>query len=252
MILDFSPRAIALDHLLRNLDDLGAPRGLDDLRAKYQRLREVGQVTPPRELALAAMEAGRDPWTDPEVVRAVVAVMARPNLDDLEQAEHAATMELYRSEAPAILAGWTKRFDEAARLVSEAVERNVDLDGDAREILNRGGDTAAVFVAARQAQDEMLRIMRGFRSLSTIVGVDPTDLADAYILADLPPEQWFERHRAQRSGREAASPTELAREGHRLRLPTFEDVKSMRALAHTAEAERKAGMHQRAVARVFG
>lgn len=113
--------------------------------------------TSPDELASVVVDAilaDRDPATDPQVVRALVANhLVTDDLNKMESIVTSRFFDAYRAAAKPLIEQWRTVFNESAKTIELELKvlGRVNLANDADVILNRGGDIAEHFIAARDA-----------------------------------------------------------------------------------------------------
>ena len=192
------------------------------------------------EAVFAALDAGRDPATDPEVQRAITAnYLDNPGVAEaVREAAYGrarAVCDEYRDD---IVTAWRKPFNVAAATLAGAYDRigEVELD-NADAILRNGGDIAEVWAKARAAVATIRAIRNGWSTLAEFtraVNVDnhfrPLNFIDPTV------DQWLGDH--LRESRIDA--WDATRGGYTLALPTFDEYRQRiaRITAEVAAAER--------------
>jgi len=152
-----------------------AHRNIGKITAATANLRQANDVA--YHVAQAIIE-DRDPTTDPAVARAITAhtlTNYAPGLADEAQNRLVTAIRNNRSD---LYAGWKKTVAKAATTLTTEYQTlgNVDLTADAAQILNRGGDIAKHFTAARDANTRIATVIESHNALESILGntVSPT------------------------------------------------------------------------------
>lgn len=137
-------------------------------------IREAQQLYPKGGLAepvYAALSAGRDPATDPEVQRTYLAMQLGAQ-GITQGVENIASEELrvaFSKHAETIVTAWTKPFGQAATALQTAHARlgNVQLD-DTVAVLEVGGDAAEVWAKAQTAVTRIDAILAAWAELAAL------------------------------------------------------------------------------------
>lgn len=208
-------------------------------------LKRQESVIPARPLAsavAAALLAGRDPLTDPEVSSAHLAAGINGTVGALRQELEIQTLDLLRDHHGAILTALTPAFDRAAAALSEAFRQigAVDLD-DWSAIVKRGGTSAQATLDARAAGATIRDIHDVARSLSHL-SVLPSGGTTAAAIADptIDPAPWAGRQL------EKATAWDLTRAGITLTLVQSAEEMSARTAAIAREDRRIQGDYEAA------
>lgn len=132
-----------------------------------------GRDTPGPAVA-AALIAGHDPVTDPEVQRILIATELGG--DGIPAQVDAVAFDLFgrvcAEHADDIVKSWAKVFDEAAATLRDAYARIGDLAlDDTASVLVKGNDIADVWAAARKANGTIAAILGGWSALMQITGL---------------------------------------------------------------------------------
>lgn len=167
---------------------------------------------------VAALEAERDPASDPEVQQAATRRAILQVQDGVEQAIAARTHNLLSEQGAAILAAFDKPFTKAATTITHAVDRigDVAID-DMHAVLARGGDAAKMWAEARTAVDTIAAIQQAWKLLSSTAShlhVDPRYWL--LTIAEVPAGTFVD----EQFGRPRISAWDAARRGFTLSLAT--------------------------------
>jgi len=122
---------------------------------------------------IAVLEGGGDPAKDPEVLRIVAArdVSSPDMVVSIEIAMANRIGTALRGNVDAVVEGWRKPFDTAAKALVDFRARVGDVPLDATdEILGHGGDIAAAWTAARDGLRTIEQIVGAWTLLASAVG----------------------------------------------------------------------------------
>lgn len=197
---------------------------------------------------LAAVEAGRNPAFDPDVQAAYTArQISQLNLDNLvtEESERA-VLHVIKQHADDLVKGWQKPFTAAAKALTAAHARlgRYELD-DTKNILALGGDIAAVYSDARQAEAVITTIAAAWTALAEYAGHQPSAQWSLLRLTDVTLDEFREWPTPQ-SGRTPSAWT-LLRGGYSLSLPTLDEYATRVARLECDAAERVQAATKQAV-----
>jgi hypothetical protein len=169
----------------------------------YDRLTRIAKkaetIYPPRgaliDAVLAALDADRDPVTDPDVQRAHLAMQIGSSEGVGRQVTEVAAGQMrdtFSLHAEAIVKAWQKPFNAAAAELATAHERIGDVPlEDTDTILRAGGDIAAVWAKAQQAAAVVDQLDVAWLALATLTRFAPIDPRfPALRIADVDAEQW--------------------------------------------------------------
>lgn len=146
----------------------------------------------------AAILDHRDPTTDPEVMRITIAQqIAVNNPEGIISYAKVPLFDAFNECAPTLLDQWATAFDKAAKTIADEHPHlgDVNLTTDADAILGRGGDIAAHYIAARDADDAIETIRTAVSSLGQVSRLYSID-AQRYwnmVITPAPLDQW-EQH----------------------------------------------------------
>lgn len=198
--MDFSntlARAILGNHAKLGLE---APKPIADALDGIERVQAgIAKLdASPNTIAAAvsdALLAGRDPATDKTVTRLLTIRQLKSNdTMAIEQDARNRFIERFRTYSGDLIDQWADAFDSAADTIREEVPHlgNVDLNRDAEQVLNRGGDIATHFLAARDANNTIELIRECLSTLGTATSMFRIDKHRTGNLVITPAtlEQW--------------------------------------------------------------
>ena len=235
-----------LASILKTADRLGAtiPKPLATehagLVAAADRLRNLktGARNDVGAVVAAALEADRDPFTDPAVAAAVIGRAVADSLHGVEQAATERTAQFVEEHAATILASFTKPFSVAADTIADAHRILGDVSlSDARAIAKRGGEAGRAWAEAHAAEKVIAEVGQVWKLLSQ-VAPHAVPLQPQYRLltiADVPAADWLEHGLTNVK----VSPWDAARNGWPLALATPEQYLERIAAVHAAIAEHR-------------
>jgi len=212
-----------------------AHAAMADLTQRASRLRVDGSDLAPA--VTAALAAGRDPASDPEVQRVVTAIALSGNQALIETVE-AEAVDQFRGvcieHREDIVSAWRKAFDAAAAKLAACYERigPVPLE-DVGTIMVQGGDIASVWAEARKASATIGTIEAGWAALGEFtrtVTVDPNRQVLRLAAVD------FETWKAKGLRRARLTPWQILLTGLTLSLPTLEEYRDRVRAIEEAEA----------------
>lgn len=151
-----------------------------------------------------ALDAGRDPARDPDVLAAYLAgELANAGIrQGVEGVVGGELVDVFREHADGIVAAWRTPFDKAAAGIAAGHHRIGDLPLDAAgAIMRKGGDIAAAWAQAQEAVTVVDRIDSAWVTLNNLTGFARTDPRyPALRIATATAEEWdasgLERRRA--------------------------------------------------------
>jgi len=177
----------AATQILTHTQTLGLPlpKPVLEAHARVGKVRAGKNSIPAHNLtgvaAAVADALGRDadPTTDPEVVRAIALnVITGPGvLVHVEEASFSRLWVAYRECEDEIVAELRKPFDQAAATLALAHERigDLDLTKDSEAILKKGGDIAAVWAGAVEANKTIDSVILTWVALGQLIHPEPID-----------------------------------------------------------------------------
>lgn len=198
--MNITDRAMS-SQILNGFTDSGAkaPKAFTDAHERATRIATAARNLGAGQGALAqavmqALDAGRDPATDPDVQRiAVAGLIANPGI---EQQIDALAFEAFReacaTHTDAIVNAWRKPFDAAAATLADAHQRlgNVALE-DTTAIIAKGGDAADVWAQAQAATKTIEAVRHGWLGLVGITRAAPEDRNYTTLrIAECDPQTW--------------------------------------------------------------
>jgi hypothetical protein len=135
-----------------------APRDITNALARSTKIREAfAALRDDRQdltrVALAAVDAGRDPASDPEVQRIITATALRDGVPELAaNYADADVLHATRDNVDNLIDSWQAPFNEAAEAIATAAKSlgNTDLT-NAQGVLHQGGSAAQQWTNATQA-----------------------------------------------------------------------------------------------------
>jgi hypothetical protein len=132
------------------------------------------QATPGKLAAAvaAAILKGADPAADPEVARLVIAerLGEQGTINAVSGHAEAQLVQALSDNVAPMIEQWRAVFDKQATALTKAAKvlGDVDLELDANQILNRGGDVAQHWTAARDANHAIKNIQGVWSLLATV------------------------------------------------------------------------------------
>jgi len=229
-----------------NATGIKVPAAVTDTWAQVGLLNSTVQKITPGDLAAAvatAILAGRDPASDPDVLR-VLAINQLTSNVNLSGAVAALGYDRFRAacleHADAIVKAWRRPFSDAAATLTAAHQRigHLQLD-DTSTILRAGGDIAAVWASATAAVGVIDTITAGWTALGELTRTAPADRNHAVLrVADVDYQTWT----AKQLHGKRMTPWELVLAGLTLSLPTAREYRErVAAITAARQAEAQLG-----------
>jgi hypothetical protein len=190
----------------------------------------------------AALIAGRDPATDPDVMRTFLAMQIGTHevIGMVENILNEEMRQEFAVHADAIVNAWTKPFDQAAKVLTDAHSHLGDIDlSDTAVIVERGGSAAEAWGRAQAATRTINTITDAWLALgefARLVRLDPR--YPVLRIAAVDAETW----REAQLDRKRLAPWDAVIAGLTLSLPSMaqygERITTVeRGLAQLAAAE---------------
>lgn len=161
----------------------------------------------------------------------------------IEQGLDRRAQEFVDTNAPALLAAFVEPFDRAADVIATALEKlgDVDLNADAAAILSKGGDSAAVWAGARDADEAIRAIHQAWGLLGAVTSSVPfSSRYRVLVIADPPAETFI----ADELANVTVTAWEAARKGYPLVLANPATYRERVAAVPVAQAARQAAGEQ--------
>jgi hypothetical protein len=196
-------------HIVTASRDVGAklPSPVLESYERATRITQAAQsIYPPQgalmDATIAALDAGRDPASDPAVQRAHLAMQIGASdgmgrmVGDVVAGQ---TAQVFSEHADAIVKAWVGPFNKAAATLARCHERIGDVSlEDTAEIMRMGGDIARVWADARDAATTIERIDFAWSALALLTRFAPLDPRfPALRITSATPDEWqasgFER-----------------------------------------------------------
>lgn len=235
-----------ISQVFTTAERLGAtvPKRLVAEREKIKHLADsVRFLDAPSDVSgavLAALAAGKDPATDQGVRNAVIGREVNATANGIADRLGQRGETFLRENADELLGMFAKPFDAAVAALSDAAERLGDLDlDDTRAVIAKGGDAAATWASAQDAEKAIASIQTVWKQVATLVpGMSsPDSRYRMLVIADIEPGAYLEQELNTAAAH--LRPFELARRGHRLSLAT-PTVLTQRIAALQDEIQRRA------------
>lgn len=142
---------------------------------------------------LAALAKGADPFTDPDVIREVTRQRVRESGVSLDNAVTGHAQHVINTHAAEILEAFRGAFDTAADDLARAHAKLGDIALDDTDvILKQGGNVAALWAKARQAEETINAIRQTF---GVLLGNSDAHVYEAQYralaIADIPPADFL-------------------------------------------------------------
>lgn len=241
--------ASALNQVIRNAQRLGAtiPEALLTEHAKVTKIAQRGR-TLKAELGhdigaavVAALEADRDPFTDPGVTEAVVRRAVTEGGHGVAAAVADRAARFVEEHALDLLDVFRGPFDEAAATITEGhrVLGDADLD-NTRAIGKLGGEAGRAWADVQAAEKVIGEVQQAWKLLSQVAGHAVPWFPQYRLLtiADVPADVWV----AENLSHTRVTPWDAARHGWPLDLATPDRFRErMAAVNAAAQAQRAAG-----------
>lgn len=175
---------------------------------------------------IAAVDAGRDPATDPEMQRVLTAEqLAGEGHRSVVSAQlDADLIETLIEHADKIITSWAKPFDTAATTLTEAHAILGQLDlADTAAVVRLGGAAAEAWASAQAAVGMLATIDQGWCALAGITHTADTGRAHAPLrMLDVTLQQWND-HRLSDT---KPAPWQYVRAGLPMTLPTAAEYRA--------------------------
>jgi hypothetical protein len=194
-------RVIANNHRALGLE---LPSELSKAESDVAKLtQDGGRLGAPRgALTRAVADAilgDRDPSSDPDVVRLLVATQLGNDgiINEIREEAKARLVSAISHNAENLIEQWRAPFDKAANTLDKASTylNEADLDADATQLLNQGGDIAKHYVDARDANNVIETILASWYTLSLVARHASLNREfRLLILSPIPLDKW-EEHR---------------------------------------------------------
>lgn len=169
----------------------------------------------------AALDAGRDPAADPDVVRVLIGhhLANEGVMQAVAGAAYDQLREVCRAHADAIVAAWRKPFDRAAATLVAAHERlAVSNLNDTSAVVALGGDAAAAWTQAQAASEVITTVSTGWQALGLFTRAADTASPHAMLRLTKVDHATYLQHELHGA---RLSPWDLVVRNVPLRLPTF-------------------------------
>ena len=236
----------AARQLLTHAKTLGLqlPKPVREAHAKVEKIRAGMGSIPAHNLAgvatavAAALGRDADPTTDPEVAQAIAlnAITMPSVIDHIEAASFSGLWEACRDHQDDIVAELRKPFDKAAAALVVAHERigDFDLKTDSNDILKQGGDIAAVWAQAVEADKLIASVVASWFELGQFLHPGLADRRWVNLRLVNPPADVWDEHDLSRT---LLGPWDAVRAGLALTLPTLAGFDERRANLTARRAE---------------
>lgn len=170
------------------------------------------------ERVVEALEAGRDPFTDPAVAAAATREAVNRNRPGIDAAIDDRAQTFLDEHAVGLVTALRKPFASAADTLTDALDKLGDVDlADAQAVVVQAGTAAQTWVQATAALRTIEQIQRQWLLLSQLTSSLPTpQQTAALVIVDPDPGQWLNDDQAHVK----RSAWDLLRAGYRLDLAT--------------------------------
>lgn len=211
--------------ILANADQVGA-KIRKTIRTEHDKLADLADKTRHLDVVTAdvpgavldAIAAGSDPTLDPGVQRAIAGRLIIDSAGGVQMALSNRSSAFVMEHADEIIEAFIEPFDNAAASLAAALERIGMADlGDTQAVLARGGDAAASWAEAQDAERTITLIRNTRQLLGTTTSryqVDPRYKLLTY--AEVPADRFID----EQLGGSELRPSDVLRSGFRLSLAT--------------------------------